>query len=70
MLSTRSKAFSHQQLPLLGCTLSRGLKLDTCLDFRTHIKIKKTEAYTGKLKFKETLAGENKTWMDSSNMKT
>ena len=27
---------------------------------------KKTEAYTEKLKFKEKLAGENKSWMDSS----
>ena len=64
LLNSRSKAFSNQQLTLLGCTLSRGMKLDTCLDLRTHIKIKKTEAYTGKLKFKEKFAGENKTWMD------
>ena len=40
------------------------------IDLRTHITKKKTEAYTGKLKFKEKLAGENKTWMDSSNVKT
>ena len=65
LLNTRSKAFSYQQLPLLGCTLSRGMKLDTCLDLRTHKK--KTEAYIGKLKFKEKLAVENKTWMDSSS---
>ena len=65
LLNTRSKAFLHQQLPLLGCTLSRGMKLDTCLDLRKHIKIKKkTKAYTGKLKLKEKLARENKTWMD------
>ena len=70
LLDTCSKAFSHQQLPLLGCTLSMGMKLGTCLDLRTHIKIKKTEAYTGKLKIKEKLAGENKTWIDSSNVKT
>ena len=70
LLNTRSKGFSHQQLPLLRCTLSRGMQLDTCLDLRTHIKIKKTEAYTGKLKFKEKLTGEKKTWMDSSNVKT
>ena len=31
---------------------------------------KKNQAYTGKLKFKEKLAGENKSWMDSSNVKT
>ena len=68
LLNTRCKALSHQ-LPLLGCTLSKGMKLDTSLDLRTHIKIKKTEAYTRKLKFKEKLAGENKTWMDSSNVK-
>ena len=35
----------------------------------THYK-KNTEAYTEKLKFKEKLAGENKSWMDSSNVKT
>ena len=63
-------AFSHQQLPLLGCALSMGMKLDTRLDLKTRIKIKKTEAYTGKIKFKEKLAGENKLWMDSSNVKT
>ena len=70
LLHTCSKAFPHQHLPLLGCMLSMGMKLDTCLDLRTHIKSKKTEAYTGKLKFKEKLAGENKTWMDSTNVKT
>ena len=70
LLNTRCKALSHQQLPLLGCTLSRGMKLDTSLDLRINIKIKNPEAYIGKLKFKEKLAGENKTWMDSSNVKT
>ena len=36
----------------------------------TYKNFKKTEAFTGKLKFKEKLASENKTWMDSSNVKT
>ena len=52
---------SHQQLPLLGCTLSRGMKLDMSRIENTYKK--KTEAYTEKLKFTEKLAGENKTWM-------
>ena len=34
LLNTHSKAFSQQKLPLLGCTLSKGMKLDTCVDLK------------------------------------
>ena len=54
LLNTRSKAFSHQQLPLLGCTLSRGMKLDTCLDLRTHINKKKTKLTPENFNFKKS----------------
>ena len=58
-------------LALLGrCTLSMGMKLNTCRLENTYKSKKKNEAYTGNFKFKETLAGEDKTWMDFSNVKT